>query len=110
MSSLSSVYSTAADIGQSFAIVKFSFLVLIVLIMSFFGIYMITRPDEMVIINEKGEKTSYKKIGFIIISLSSVMLLIGAISTYLTISYKPIAAISGASDVKDVVGYFFDLK
>jgi hypothetical protein len=49
MSSLSSVYSTAADIGQSFAIVKFSFLVLIVLIMSFFGIYMISRPDDKAI-------------------------------------------------------------
>jgi hypothetical protein len=104
MSSLDTAYSTTANIGQSFAMSKFAFLVLIVIIVSSFGSYLVTQKD---VVDANNKPTNNKLYGIGIIAVAFCILLIGGIGTYLTMTYKPLAAMSGASDVSSIVGGFF---
>lgn len=90
---INTVYDTSASIGRTFSYIKFTSVIIIACIVSIIGSSIIIKNKD----TSDKNKNMYIGSGFLV--FGSFITIIAFIFTYLTTSFKPFAALQGASDV-----------
>lgn len=90
---INKVYDTSASIGRTFSYIKFTSVIIIACIVSIIGSSIIIKNKD----TSDKNKNMYIGSGFLV--FGSFITIIASIFTYLTASFKPFAALQGASDV-----------
>lgn len=93
---INTVYDTSASIGRTFSYIKFTSVIIIACIVSIIGSSIIQSSYKNKDTSDKN-KNMYIGSGFLV--FGSFITIIASIFTYLTTSFKPFAALQGASDV-----------
>jgi hypothetical protein len=92
---INTVYDTSASIGRTFSYIKFTSVIIIACIVSIIGSSIIIKNKDTS--DKNKNKNMYIGSGFLV--FGSFITIIASIFTYLTTSFKPFAALQGASDV-----------
>jgi hypothetical protein len=101
---ITAAYDTSAGIGRTFSYIKFISILIIACILSIIGSSIInssyTSENE-----QKKSEGMYVGSGFVL--FASFIIIVGIIFTYLTINFKPFAALQGVSDVATITKNVF---
>jgi putative Mn2+ efflux pump MntP len=99
MSNLASAaYDTSASIGKTFVYIKFISVIIIACILSIIGGSIINASYKNKDGNTK-ENNEKMYLGSGFLAFASCIVIVGLVFTYLTSTFKPFAALQGASDV-----------